>query len=150
MEYMNNINYLKTLSQLGSGSNLANNGPMSTNCAYAQENQSYPVVEGSNYHENGHLSAFIYQLMSNLNNQQVNNGQNEKNDPKAFTNCCNHRYELESLRQNLFHFLINLMPQFVYLFNIDPSSIENTTQIDKLIYYLIKNNANNTTVPKRS
>ncbi len=52
---------------------------------------------------------------------------------------CVHKAELSFLRKNLFLMFASSMPHVIDLFNLDPSKIENTTQIDQAIIYLIQN-----------
>ena len=50
---------------------------------------------------------------------------------------CKHKYELDKLRKNVLKLVYNLMPQLVSLFNLDTESVENNSNIDKLVDYLI-------------
>jgi hypothetical protein len=70
---------------------------------------------------------------------QNNNPERERSKCESSGQMCVHKAELTCLRKNLFLLFAGSMPHVINFFNLHPNNIENTTQIDKAINYLVQN-----------
>jgi hypothetical protein len=104
---------------------------LSNEMAAAAASSSYNPNSG--YQKSFQVSPSVYhhQPVQHHKGLVGSSGQCGQNGP------CKHKYELDKLRKNVLKLVYNLMPQLVSLFNLDADSLENNSNIDKLVDYLI-------------